>query len=1030
MKFADFRNPPNLLRPTPFWAINDRITPQETERQFRDMRDKGLGGGFFHSRAGLITDYLGQEWFDSMEAALKAAEDTDGYLWLYDEDLWPSGCAGGQVAALGDEYRQTFLESILLPAGKELDSPAESEILRVYQLTKRVGLKLECSQDMGPIDPAKVSGDRLVIRRRLDPKNPWWSAESYTNLLNPDVTAKFMEFTHEVYRKHLGKHFGKRIPGIFTDEPQLTQQGFPWYARLPEIYEKRFGRSFWNDFPLVVFDGPNQRIVRLSMHRLLLDQFVSAYSRPLFEWCKKNNLAHTGHYNAEESLLSQILNHGGGIMAHYRCQQIPGVDHLCRVTDQLFLTLKQVSSSVRQLNAPYALNEIFGVSHHTNTFEDFRWLADYSMVQGAVFLCPHLTWYSMRGKRKRDYPPNWNYQQSYWQDLRPLNDYFARLATALSAGKSGAQILILHPIEEAMASIRRGINTSFCYGIAQNTQDADRVNEINRMLVRVMTAVQDAGLDFDLGDEGYLADLGKIERNQFAVGGGKYRFLIVPPAKTWRRSTFRLLEQFAGNGGRILFAGELPQELDCMEAQTDWNRLFACKTVATIPCGSKELLEYISTALDWPYALTLTDGTPACGVKVHDRVDGGQHRFFIVNTDRQAGRSLRIAFPKSSILPLAQWDALTGEEKPVSLRKEGTALVCEFELPPAGSILLTGGKGVSARRLQKRADAVRKVHALPESWKFSRSEPNVLILDRLSYSVDGGNTWSKEDLDHRIRGEIAAHFGTRESLSWQPWVAVRKKLFDGKCGEITLRYRFRSALEKIHNASVVIEDLAKGSLTVNGHSVQTKDCAWHWDRGFGKIDMGSLIRQGENEILFKLQYDFLSEVEPAYVVGDFGVRLADGRTGELCKEPSSLQTGAWKDQPYPFYSGSMRYQAAWKRPISGPRSTEGSRFFLRLRNPSCILAKVSINGKLLDPMLWRPWEIEITDALKAGTNTIEIDLVSSRQNTHGPLHVTEGDSYNWFGPEAFEDERILRESFSLYGYGLLGKAEIVELESR
>ncbi len=105
MDVKGFANPDSILRPAPFWAINARITPEETARQMADMIRVGLSGGFFHSRAGLITDYLGDEWFAAMNAALDVAKDKDGYLWLYDEDLWPSGNAGGQVAGMKDEYR-------------------------------------------------------------------------------------------------------------------------------------------------------------------------------------------------------------------------------------------------------------------------------------------------------------------------------------------------------------------------------------------------------------------------------------------------------------------------------------------------------------------------------------------------------------------------------------------------------------------------------------------------------------------------------------------------------------------------------------------------------------------------------------------------------------------------------------------------------------------------------------------------------------------------------------------------------------
>ncbi len=74
-----FRDVETSFRPALFWAINDKIAPEEAARQMEDMLRVGFSGGFFHSRHGLITDYLGDEWFAVMNAALGAAKKKGGY---------------------------------------------------------------------------------------------------------------------------------------------------------------------------------------------------------------------------------------------------------------------------------------------------------------------------------------------------------------------------------------------------------------------------------------------------------------------------------------------------------------------------------------------------------------------------------------------------------------------------------------------------------------------------------------------------------------------------------------------------------------------------------------------------------------------------------------------------------------------------------------------------------------------------------------------------------------------------------------
>ena len=60
-------------------------------------------------------------------------------------------------------------------------------------------------------------------------------------------------------------------------------------------------------------------------------------------------------------------------------------------------------------------------------------------------------------------------------------------------------------------------------------------------------------------------------------------------------------------------------------------------------------------------------------------------------------------------------------------------------------------------------------------------------------------------------------------------------------------------------------------------------------------------------------------------------------------------------------------------------------------------------------------------------NSVEIEVVSSLQNAWGPLHERTGDDNPWCGPNAFEDDNILREEMNLFPYGLLGGVELVTI---
>ena len=1040
-----FKNPDSILRPAPFWAINSKITPEETARQMADMIRVGLSGGFFHSRAGLVTDYLGDEWFAAMDAALDVAKAQDGYLWLYDEDLWPSGNAGGQVAGMKDEYRSTTLNAYLAAAGEAAPELSADQAFRYcYAIKSREGLRITEIEPVAldKLDDA-IGFERLFMVRTYTPKIGWWGGESYANLLHPEAMKEFVKLTHEAYAERLGAEFGKRIPGIFTDEPMLTicSNGIAWWEGIPDVYAKWHGRDFWADMPYMFFDGPEQRKIRLLMHRTILRQFLEAYSKPIYEWCDAHGIEHTGHYMEEDSFRQQIFAHAGSVMQHYRYQHAPGIDHLCRDIDSVLFTCKQVASVARQLGRTRVLDEIFGVSRHTNTFEEFKWLGDYDLVLGANFFVPHLTWYSAKGRRKRDYPPVWNYQQTYWNELRPLNDYFTRVAHALTRGRARVDVLMLQSIETATAARRLGVElTAKTEDRARTlpanppTEDTGAMHNYDRLMRKALKAMLHAGYDCDIGEESYIEEIGSVKGDEFRIGEMNYKVVVLPPAVTWRPKTFELLKQFAANGGEVIVLGDLPTELDCDCAKQAWVEFTSNVNVQSLPCSTEAVENAIDAIAPSNYTLKASDGSSYHHTFVQHRVDGDQEIFFIVNSDRTADRGYALTLKGAAGKTITAWDPVDGTCWSEEGGERGDDLVFEFGLSPTGSLLLTVGDPVEGCDFEEEVgdmleeeecacghghDQMETVIPLDGEWDFDRLDPNVLVMDRLSVSYDGGKTFEPEDLDYRVRGRVAEHFGTKAALDWQPWVSIRKGHFDGKGGEIVLRYKFASDLDK-PKAFVVIEDIWKGELTVNGARVDTATPDWHWDRGFGKVEITDLVKKGDNIIDFAVSFDFLTEVEPAYIVGDFGVKMVDPYRGKIVAEPRKLHTGSWTTQGYPFYSGKTVYKT--EVDMDEPRPT-----LLRLIRPSGTMYKVRVNGQNAGQILWRPFILDLTPYVKQGRNLIEIQVVSSLQNSWGPLHEKEGDDNKWVGPNAFEDDGILREEMNLFNYGLLGGAEIVSM---
>ena len=105
---ALFECPTSEYRGAPFWAWNSKLDTEELGWQIEIFKQMGFGGFNMHVRQGLETEYLGKGYMDAVRFCAEKAQKEGMFAWLYDEDRWPSGCAGGFVTK-NPEHRQKFL---------------------------------------------------------------------------------------------------------------------------------------------------------------------------------------------------------------------------------------------------------------------------------------------------------------------------------------------------------------------------------------------------------------------------------------------------------------------------------------------------------------------------------------------------------------------------------------------------------------------------------------------------------------------------------------------------------------------------------------------------------------------------------------------------------------------------------------------------------------------------------------------------------------------------------------------------------
>ena len=183
-------------RPVPFWSWNDDLQPEELVRQIDEMKEKGIGGFFMHARGGLKTEYLSERWFDCIRACVEESKKVNMNAWSYDENGWPSGFAGMKL--LEDKANhEKYLD-------KKVTDSFDENATAVYFVGK----------DNKLIKTDKPVGDGKYVNVYLK-TNP-----SVVDILDRSIVRKFIELTHERYKKECGEDFGRYMLGFFTDEPQ------------------------------------------------------------------------------------------------------------------------------------------------------------------------------------------------------------------------------------------------------------------------------------------------------------------------------------------------------------------------------------------------------------------------------------------------------------------------------------------------------------------------------------------------------------------------------------------------------------------------------------------------------------------------------------------------------------------------------------------------------------------------------------------------------------------------------------------
>ena len=1012
---STLKNPGKTFRGAPFWAWNAKLSPAELRRQIRIMKQMGLGGFFMHSRVGLNTEYLGKDWFACVKACADEAKKLGMDAWLYDEDRWPSGAAGGKVTKVFPDYRIRKLVMKDCTDGVDIETDGAPVTLAWFAVSGKTNQdEIASYRRLAGPDAPRAGGETLLrFYDRADAPNCWYNDGTYLDTLSAEAVDKFIEITHEAYLAKCGGDFGKTIPGIFTDEPNYGGLR-PWTRSFADAFRARHGYDVQDHLPELFFKvgGEPFSKVRLDFTDTATQLFVDAFGKRIGDWCGRNGLEYTGHLLAEDNLASQT-DVVGEAMRFYEHMQAPGIDLLTEHLS-IYRTAKQCTSMAHQFGRRRRLSETYGCTGWDFPLEGHKALGDWQMALGVNLRCQHLAWYSMEAAAKRDYPAS-IFRQSPWHGVYgAAEDYFARIGEVLFAEgfEEVRDLLVLHPIESAW-----GVKVA---------RDAAPTREVDHPFLALSSALLGANLDFDYGSEDVMSRHARVKGGKLVVAKAAYKAVVVPEMLTIRASTLKLLADFAAAGGTVCTVGQPPARVDGVvsKAAAKAFKAFTPCSVADAAAAVAPVARRVSIAQDGVE-------TEATLHLMSERK--GALSLFICNTSMAMpapADEMKAKFVRDRVLEypgavLRVWsrprgdvyevDPMTGAVHRVDFTRDKGAYVIPCPLGRLETRLF-----VIAKEKPGRTQAPRLRHGaftqrapLPAAaLKFKLSEPNVMVLDHARCAVDGVVS-DEEKFILAIDKELRAALGARPRSGHmvQPWVAGKRK--PEKDLAFALSYAFTCETVPSEPVMLCLERPDLYTISLNGKKVKPQDKGFWMDPAIRRIPLPRL-RKGENTLVLSGRYhEFLPGLEAIYLMGAFGVR--DERV--MGAPPATLDIGDWVAQGLENYAGNVTYAFT-----IGQRPDTKRRVFLRVPAWRGVALGVSVNGGAETLLPWPPYELDVTDLLRDARNAVKVTVYGHRRNACGPFYLKDEKWPTWTGPGEM-DRHDVRER-GLVPCGLLEPIEL------
>jgi hypothetical protein len=514
------------LEDRPLQIVHGIPAGRATVEGMQFYKDRGLGGVVCNVA---FDRYLrSEENWKTLLAGVEACARLGMVVWLYDEEGYPSGAAGGLVLA---------------------ENPAfEASVLA-----------LDASRD-----------DPLLVRPAYEhthASNNFHAARRYPNLLDDRATRSFIAQTHDAYWQRLEPHFGRTIQAIFTDEPSLMAVNLgqlpedvrkrvrvidpldpavkplpcvPWSYDLAEQYRRRYGEDLMpRRRSLFGGDADDDRKVRRQFWALVSDLVAERYFGAIGRWCAAHRIASSGHNLWEEELIHHVPLEGNGLKA-LGLMDIPGLDMLSSDPE----VVRHGGWLAAAMPASAAL--LHGRRRVMTEVSDFvQKMGDKGPV-GLAEMQAAAAWQAAWGVT--DFTLYYGIADRSADDYRAYCDYVGRLNAVLKPARPDPQVLVYYPIYDLWAEYR-----PVAEPLSLQSQSS-RARQIVRSFMELGQLLQGSQIPFTLIDHEGLAAAKVQPDGKLAIHEQRYAALVLPEAAELPPAAAEVAGEFARRGGRMITA--------------------------------------------------------------------------------------------------------------------------------------------------------------------------------------------------------------------------------------------------------------------------------------------------------------------------------------------------------------------------------------------------------------------------------------------------------------------------------------------